>query len=216
MGMTLLSHGVVGRIHEKNLQKACGTRWMLNSGFQGKNDPQDWYQTLPELTTPEPECREGAGKDQRNWHHGRCAPWFLAGILVHKTPGGDGGGSWNDRKTWYWAEEAALWVLAVWTDRKGKHHLNRQSLLPLLSQESFVTGTLTTHWLVIQLPCITNLKVKWNYGYMDGPRVCHTEWSKWEGEKQIPYANTYIWNLKKKQKKGSEEPRGRTGRKTQT
>ena len=31
-------------------------------------------------------------------------------------------------------------------------------------------------------------------------------------EKQIPYANTHIWNLKKKN--GSEEPRGRTGIKT--
>ena len=32
------------------------------------------------------------------------------------------------------------------------------------------------------------------------------------------YANTYIWNLKKKKGKenGSEEPRGRTGIKTQT
>ena len=28
-----------------------------------------------------------------------------------------------------------------------------------------------------------------------------TEWSKSEREKQIPYANTYIWNLKKKRKK---------------
>ena len=36
-----------------------------------------------------------------------------------------------------------------------------------------------------------------------------------EREKQIPYANTYIWNLKKK-KKRSEEPRGRTEIKTQT
>ena len=27
-----------------------------------------------------------------------------------------------------------------------------------------------------------------------------TEWSKSEREKQIPYANTYIWNLKKKKK----------------
>ena len=35
---------------------------------------------------------------------------------------------------------------------------------------------------------------------VDGPRVCHTEWSKSEKEKQIPYANTYIWNLKKKKK----------------
>ena len=46
---------------------------------------------------------------------------------------------------------------------------------------------------------------------VDGPRDCKTEWSK--SEKQILYANTYIWNLKKN---GSEEPRGRTGIKTQT
>ena len=48
-----------------------------------------------------------------------------------------------------------------------------------------------------------------------GPRVCHAEWSKSEKEKQIPYANTYIWNLKKKEN-GYEEPRGRTGIKMQT
>ena len=39
---------------------------------------------------------------------------------------------------------------------------------------------------------------------------------KSEREKQIPYANTYIWNLKKRKKNGSEEPRGRTRIKTQT
>ena len=33
---------------------------------------------------------------------------------------------------------------------------------------------------------------------VDGPRVCHTEWSKSEREKQIPHGNTYICNLKKK------------------
>ena len=48
----------------------------------------------------------------------------------------------------------------------------------------------------------------------DGPRVCHTEWSKLEREKQIPYANTHIWNLKNKN--GSDEPSGRTEIKTQT
>ena len=60
-------------------------------------------------------------------------------------------------------------------------------------------------------------KKKWNWvicSEVDGPRVCHIEWSKSEREKQIPYANTYIWNLKKK-KKGSEEPRGKTGIKMQ-
>ena len=35
---------------------------------------------------------------------------------------------------------------------------------------------------------------------VDGPRVCHTEWSKSEREKHIPYANSYVWNLKKKKK----------------
>ena len=30
-----------------------------------------------------------------------------------------------------------------------------------------------------------------------GPRDCHTEWSKSEGEKQISYINMYMWNLKK-------------------
>ena len=32
---------------------------------------------------------------------------------------------------------------------------------------------------------------------VDGARVCHTEWSKSEREKQIPYANAYIWTLEK-------------------
>ena len=47
---------------------------------------------------------------------------------------------------------------------------------------------------------------------MDLESVIQSE-VKSEREKQIPYTNTYIWNLKKK---GSEEPRGRTGIKTQT
>ena len=48
---------------------------------------------------------------------------------------------------------------------------------------------------------------------MDLETVIQSE-VKSEREKQIPYANTYILNLKKK--KGSEERRGRTGIKTQT
>ena len=35
---------------------------------------------------------------------------------------------------------------------------------------------------------------------VDGVRVCHTEGSKSEKEKQIQYANTYIWNLRGKKK----------------
>ena len=36
------------------------------------------------------------------------------------------------------------------------------------------------------------------FSEVDGPRVCHTEWSKSEREKQILCANTYIYNLEKK------------------
>ena len=32
---------------------------------------------------------------------------------------------------------------------------------------------------------------------VDGPRECHTEWSKSEREKQILYINAYMWNLEK-------------------
>ena len=46
---------------------------------------------------------------------------------------------------------------------------------------------------------------------MDLESVIQSEVS--QKEKQIPYATTYIWNLKKKN--GSEEPRGRIGIKTQ-
>ena len=51
------------------------------------------------------------------------------------------------------------------------------------------------------------LVVRW----MDLESVIQGEVSQKEKNK---YANTYIWNLKKK--KGSDEPRGRTGIKTQT
>ena len=33
--------------------------------------------------------------------------------------------------------------------------------------------------------------------HVDGPRDCHTEWSKSEREKQISYNITYMWNLEK-------------------
>ena len=61
-------------------------------------------------------------------------------------------------------------------------------------------------------------KKEWNWvicSEMDGPRDCHTEWSKSERERQIPYANTYIWNLIEKIN-GHEEPTGKMGIKMQT
>ena len=51
--------------------------------------------------------------------------------------------------------------------------------------------------------------------WMDLESIIQSE-AKSEREKQIPYANTYMWNLKKEKRKGSEEPRGRTGIKIQT
>ena len=47
---------------------------------------------------------------------------------------------------------------------------------------------------------------------VDVPRVCHIEWCNSEREKQIPYTNAHIWNLKKN---GTDEPSGRAGIKTQ-
>ena len=43
------------------------------------------------------------------------------------------------------------------------------------------------------------IEKEWNWVIcrdMDGPRDCHTEWSKSERERQIPYDVTYMWNLK--------------------
>ena len=50
--------------------------------------------------------------------------------------------------------------------------------------------------------------------WMDLESVIQRE-VKSERGKQIPYANTYIWNLKNKEN-GSEEPRGRAGIKMHT
>ena len=33
---------------------------------------------------------------------------------------------------------------------------------------------------------------------VDGPRDCHTEWSKTEREKEILYINAYMWNQEKR------------------
>ena len=60
-------------------------------------------------------------------------------------------------------------------------------------------------------------KKKWNWvicSEVDGPRVCHTEQSKSEREKQILYANIYIYMESKKKKKiCTDEPSYRAGTK---
>ena len=47
---------------------------------------------------------------------------------------------------------------------------------------------------------LSHKKKRVNFSEVGGPRVCHTELSKSEREKQILYAMAYIWNLKKKRK----------------
>ena len=45
------------------------------------------------------------------------------------------------------------------------------------------------------------IKKEWNNAIcsnMDGPRDCHTEWSKSDRERQTSYDIAYMWNLKKK------------------
>jgi len=32
---------------------------------------------------------------------------------------------------------------------------------------------------------------------MDGPRECHNEWSKSDGEGEIPYSIPYMWDLER-------------------
>ena len=69
-------------------------------------------------------------------------------------------------------------------------HLSFQSCPPATQKKGrthIYNGILLSH------------KKEWNWvicNEVDEPRVCHTEWSNSEREKQIPYANTYIWNLK--------------------
>ena len=51
--------------------------------------------------------------------------------------------------------------------------------------------------------------------WMELESVIQNEVSQKEKNK-YSYVNTYIWNLRGKKKKGHEEPRGKTGIKTQT
>ena len=65
-------------------------------------------------------------------------------------------------------------------------------------------------WYVYTMEFYSAIKRKdWViYRDVNGPRVCHTELSKSEREKQIYHINTYVWNLKKK---GTDEPICRAG-----
>ena len=48
-----------------------------------------------------------------------------------------------------------------------------------------------------QINVMDNALREMGYRDVDGPRDCHTAWSKSEREKQISYINAYLWNLEK-------------------
>ena len=55
-------------------------------------------------------------------------------------------------------------------------------------------------WYIHKMEYDSAIKKEWNWVIctdLDGPRVCHTEGSKSEREKQISYINTYTWKLEK-------------------
>ena len=56
-------------------------------------------------------------------------------------------------------------------------------------------------WYIYTMEYYSAIKKEWNNaicGNMDGPRDCHTKWSKSDRERQISYDIAYMWNLKKK------------------
>ena len=55
-------------------------------------------------------------------------------------------------------------------------------------------------WYIYTMEYYSAIKKEQNWVIcrdVDGPRVCHTEWSEPEREKQISYINTYMWNLER-------------------
>ena len=55
-------------------------------------------------------------------------------------------------------------------------------------------------WYICTTEYYSAIKKEWNWvicRHVDGPRVCHTDWSKPERENQILYINAYMWNLEK-------------------
>ena len=63
-----------------------------------------------------------------------------------------------------------------------------------LSTDEWIKYGADTQWNITQPWKGTRLVI---WIDMDGPRVYHTEWSKSEREKQIPYINAYMWNIEK-------------------
>ena len=55
-------------------------------------------------------------------------------------------------------------------------------------------------WYIYAMQYYSAMKKEWNNAIcsnMDGPRDCHTEWSKSDREREISYDITYLQNLKR-------------------
>ena len=67
------------------------------------------------------------------------------------------------------------------------------------TQISHIVGRCFIVW-VTKNGILLSHKKEWNFVIcrdVDGPRGCHTEWSKSEIEKQISFISTYLWNIEK-------------------
>ena len=56
-------------------------------------------------------------------------------------------------------------------------------------------------WYIYTMEYYSAIKKEWNNAIcsnMNGPRDCHTEWSKSDREREISYDIAYMQNLKKK------------------
>ena len=95
----------------------------------------------------------------------------------------------------------------------GENHNSKRHMHPSVhcstiynSQDMEATQVPINRWMDtedvvhIHTGILLSHKKEWNfaiYSNMDGPRDCHTEWSKSDRESQIPHDVTYMWNLKK-------------------
>ena len=85
--------------------------------------------------------------------------------------------------------QATGWYQGRTAAGSSPHHLSPGRIKPASPTSLIYNGILLSH------------TKEWNWVScrdVDGPRVCHTEWSKSGKEKEIPCINAYMWNLEKK------------------
>ena len=91
---------------------------------------------------------------------------------------------WNDR----WQSLNSSWWIGNWCSLSHQPfwvwiHIGKFFHFCLLKKEYYSTIKKQQYWVICR--------------DVDGPGVCHIEWSK-SGEKQISYINTYMRNLEKR------------------